>query len=388
MKRTLTIITTLAATAATALLVSCDWSSGGSASGFNTSRTNLQVNLSGTYSGQLDGKAVSATSRGNITRLIIQQSGNVVEISDNQGSTYRGSVGIPNVAFTDGDGAAATLPLGSELASYTISWAGHDNVADKNIRFTGNVEIIAVSDIDGRTITDTVSRQVNNADTGTSTSGTGQNTTTITTTGSESGASADGSTQVTDSQTISTVLDNDTIVSTGQGGTQVGNNGESETDSSSVTVATAFDSIFNNGNSSVNNSANSTVTASGNNTGTATVNTEGRADTTTTSDSTTVTETVSVGREFVLSGQNTQHRLVGSWIEEGGIVGSVNALSQGAGGIFQIPIAQEVTSVETAPTQPAGGVAAPAQVDADVPTISPGLNDIEAGGVNTGVGGN
>ena len=348
MKRTLSIITTVTALAVATTLVSCDWSSGGSGSGFNTSKTNLDVNISGTYRGQINGKAVSNTSGGNITQLVIQQSGNVVEVHDNQGSTYRGSVGIPNVALTGADGTAAMLPLGAELASYTVSWTGKDAVANRDVKFTGNIEIVTVDDITGEQVTETRQVDVTSDDqaTSTSTSTTDrQNNSDVTDTRT--------TTAQTQNQTSSTGQDNNTTdsqrdnsESVGGGGTQTGNNGETETQMQSSTTTTTSNSLFERLNSFDRNSDTQTdrdrtsTQQAVNNSQTTT----DRTDTTTTGNTSTTTETVQVGNLYQITALNTQYRLRGTWIEEGGSVSTVDGVSPAAGGIITIPIARQSTA--------------------------------------------
>jgi len=129
-------------------LAGCDWSAGGD-SDFNTSRgAGVNVNISGVYHGNLPGgRAVSQTSHGNITQLTIMQSGNKIEVVDNQGSRYRGTVGSPGaVAEPDSSG---TYPAGVELVQYQLSFEGKDEVAAKDISFVGVIHVVAVQDITG-----------------------------------------------------------------------------------------------------------------------------------------------------------------------------------------------------------------------------------------------
>ncbi len=153
MKNMLLTTVVTASVLATALLTSCDWSSG-SQSNFNTSGGSSITNISGFYEGILGGLAVQGNSRGNITGLSIQQSGNRVQVTDNQGSTYSGSVGSPaSVAIPNN----TTIVDGALLAAYQINFQGRDGVAARDIQFTGTINLVAVNDIvgDASTVTNT-----------------------------------------------------------------------------------------------------------------------------------------------------------------------------------------------------------------------------------------
>jgi len=131
----------------------------------------------------------------------------------------------------------------------------------------------------------------------------------------------------------------DTSNETGQGGTQTGNNGQTETQLTSTTITTTRNNIFESANT-FDNSSN--VTVDGNlDTTTTSSNASGtdRTDTTTTSN--VRTEEVVTRNDFVITGNNTQMRLRGSWIEDGGNISNVDAVSAGSGGILSIPIGQQ-----------------------------------------------
>jgi hypothetical protein len=174
----------------------CEWTGGGGTESFNTSQgAGINVNFSGVYEGRLGGgKAVSTSSGGTITRFIITQNGNACEVVDNQGSKYKGSFGSPGlVSEPEPDG---TFPEGAEVAQSQVSWAGHDNVAAKDIEFVGVIHIVTITDIQGETTTeshtDESSSENNNSSSSETASGgevtttrvhnDGTNTTTVTTT--------------------------------------------------------------------------------------------------------------------------------------------------------------------------------------------------------------
>lgn len=132
------------------VLAGCDWSAGGSSDGFNTSQgAGVNINISGVYSGAINGRAVERTSGGGqILSLVVSQSGNTVEVTDNQGSSYRGTIGAPGAVATATGGL---YPAGAELVQYQINFSGKDNVAAQDVEFVGTIHAISVSDIRGTT---------------------------------------------------------------------------------------------------------------------------------------------------------------------------------------------------------------------------------------------
>jgi hypothetical protein len=145
MNRPYLSIFVVAGLAAITTLTGCDWSSG-SQENFNTANQSALTNVSGFYKGLLGGgRAVATTSNGSILSLNIQQSGNRVEILDNQGSNYVGSVGSPVLTALP----RADIPAGAVVSTYQISFAGKDGVSARDIEFTGTITLVAVTDIRG-----------------------------------------------------------------------------------------------------------------------------------------------------------------------------------------------------------------------------------------------
>lgn len=142
------------------LNLGCDWSSQGTS--LNTSQgAGVNINFSGVYEGAIDGKAVAKTTRGTISRLVIQQTGNRVDVTDSQGSHYEGSVGSPGVVSdpnTDG-----SYPAGAELVQSQISFSGRDEVAQRDIEFVGIIHAVSVKDVTGTTSTETTGGGTTNA---------------------------------------------------------------------------------------------------------------------------------------------------------------------------------------------------------------------------------
>jgi len=112
----------------------CEWEGG---DGFNTSGgAGVNVNFSGTY-------AVSGVP--GVTSLVISQTGNALQGSDNLGNLYSGSIGSPGVvARPNEDGA---FPAGASMlqTQFSLSSDGADIV--------GNIRAVAVTDVRGFTST-------------------------------------------------------------------------------------------------------------------------------------------------------------------------------------------------------------------------------------------
>ena len=134
------------------VLAGCDWSAGGSSDGFNTSRgAGVNINVSGVYSGAINGRAVERTSgAGQILSLVVSQSGNTVEVTDNQGSRYQGTIGAPGAVASATGGI---YPAGAELVQYQINFSGKDNVAAQDVEFVGTIHAVSVTDIRGTSST-------------------------------------------------------------------------------------------------------------------------------------------------------------------------------------------------------------------------------------------
>lgn len=151
MKRVLFLSLLASSLVVTALITGCDWSTNDA--GFNTSEgAGVSINFSGYYHSTEGGRLVKNTSAGNIVSLTIQQAGNSVEVHDNQGSTYRGTIGAPGSVSSSSSGS---YPSGAQLAQAQINFSGHDNVSAKDITFAGIIHAVAVTDIKGTTETDT-----------------------------------------------------------------------------------------------------------------------------------------------------------------------------------------------------------------------------------------
>jgi hypothetical protein len=276
----------------------CDWSSGGGTNSFNTSQgAGVNLNFSGVYRGELaGGKVVGKTSAGNIQTLTISQTGNRLTIVDNQGSRYSGSVGAPGlVALPDG-----TIPAGAEFVQSQISFTGKDGVSARDIEFVGIIHAISVTDIQGNS-TEKVD-----------VSGSGSGSTNFNNSGSSSGSR----TETTRTFAQGTNIVQETVLT-------IGTPADAFYD---VTVTTVtFDAA-----SGQEISRNVTTTR---NQGSGSGNSSSSGSTSTT---TTFTD-------FQITEANTQYRLEGTWIEQGGVTSGVKARSPGSSGTIQ------TTSTETAP---------------------------------------
>lgn len=270
----LSVLLASAAAAGLMLSVGCEWSGGGGSDSFNSSQgAGVNVNYTGVYDGNLGGgRAVSPTSAGNITRLTITQSGNTLQVRDNQGSTYSGTVGSPGaVSEPTADG---TFPPGATVVESQISFSGKDGVSAKDIEFVGVVHLVSVVDIKGSTTvkgngsTNSSTRTSADAETKSYTTSVNDGSNTVVTTVVTIGVEGDPFFQQT---TTVVTIDN-------ASGAEVGR-----------TVSTTKGSSS--GSSSVSGSTATTV--------------------------------------YQITENNTQLRLEGSWVEKGGVVGSVDALSSG-----------------------------------------------------------
>lgn len=264
MKKWTRLLACAALTMALALVVSCDWSSGGSEDGFNTSEgAGVNVNVSGVYHGQLSGgRAVEQSSGpGAVIMLTISQGGNRVDVTDNQGSTYQGTVGSPGAVAQPNN--SGTYSAGQELVQYQINFSGQDNVAQRNIEFVGIIHLISVTDIQGH----------------------GRESET------ELGVDDTTTTTYTEEDGIETNIVTVTVIVAGPVTTTTTVTQDADT---GVELERIVEETF--------------------------------------TDTTTITGT----REFEITEANSQLRLEGTWVEEGGFASRVDAISSGAGGTIVV----------------------------------------------------
>lgn len=323
---------------------SCDWS-GGSSDDFNTSGGSTSVNISGFYSGvQNSGLAVSRTSGGAITSLTVQQSGNTLNVTDSNGQNYKGNVGSPLTLASPDD--LGLIPTGAQLASFQVSWAGTDGVAQRDVSFSGVISVVSINSIQGESEVTTRtedSAENNSSDT------VNVNTTDVTN-------NSDNSQVASNTQNIDTINQNTSNSTNGDSfnaqttvtidgldqAQQVGgdNNGNTTIEGQNTTTTRSTTSARNNANTNTSlndvnatgnrNTVNSTNAQQINNNNNNTVATTNA----TNSRGSTVNVTTTTENTFQLTDANTQHRLRGSWVEEGGTVGNVDAVAAGAGGFI------------------------------------------------------
>ncbi len=286
MKKSVTALAVGLLGVAAVLHSGCEWSGGGGTDSFNTSQgAGINVNFSGVYKGTLaGGKAVSKTSNGNITQFTLTQNGNSAEVTDNQGSHYKGSFGAPGlVANPESDG---TYPAGAEVAQSQVTWSGHDNVSGKQIEFVGVIHIVTVTDVKGTSKTETHTSGSSSGSTNSSSSGSSGGTSRTTTTSVDNGTNT----------TLTTVV-------------TIGEEGD-EFFQQTVTTVTIDDAT---GQEISRNVTTSGSNSSGSSSG------SGKEDTVTT-----VTTT-----EYSIDESGGNWRLQGTWVEKGGVTASVDALSPG-----------------------------------------------------------
>ena len=148
----------------------CEWGSSGSDGSFNTSQgAGAQLNFSGVYSGTMSGgKLVASKGGAPVKSLVIHQAGNSIEVTDNNGSTYSGSVGAPGAVGNAS--ASGTFSTGAELAQAQVTFSGNDNSAGgREINFVGVIHAVAVKDIQGQTTSESDTSSSSSSDGGTKT---------------------------------------------------------------------------------------------------------------------------------------------------------------------------------------------------------------------------
>lgn len=294
MKSVIRFAHAFAISATISLMAGCDWSSSGTS--LNTSQgAGVNVNFSGVYDGNLaGGKAVDKPSRGNILRMVISQSGNRVQVVDNQGSRYEGTVGSPGlISQPDSNGA---YPVGAELVQAQISFSGKDEVAGRNIQFVGVIHAVAIEDVKGTTTTKTSGSSQTNVSS------------------NVSGDIKTGKTTQTINNGVNTTIIEELIV---------GVPGEVGFYQKTTTTTT------------IKNETGETLSRD--------VKTEKLQSNISTKEQSTATVSTT---KFTITEANTQYRLEGNWIEEGGNASSVDALSPGTAGV----ITTTTESANTAPT--------------------------------------
>jgi hypothetical protein len=121
------------------LSAGCDWTTGGDGYG-----SRIDINFSGTYNGQQSGRAVTGNDGRAITRFVISQVGDTVDVFDNNGGRYRGRISQAG-SVTQAEGGA--FAAGTQLAQAQLSWSGTNPATGREVRFVGNIAAVAVRDI-------------------------------------------------------------------------------------------------------------------------------------------------------------------------------------------------------------------------------------------------
>lgn len=143
----------------TAVFVGCDWES--TEDGFNTSKgAGALINFSGVYRARSGGYLVAS----NITQLVLNQSGNTVEVWDNNNSYYRGSVGSPGVLSSQ-DSVTGVYPAGATMVQSQLNFNGLNEVTGNNVSFIGIIHAVAITDVQGTTTQTLVSNGQTNSQT-------------------------------------------------------------------------------------------------------------------------------------------------------------------------------------------------------------------------------
>lgn len=287
-----------------AVLTACEWT-GGSDGGFNTSKIDFNVNISGVYNGMFSGgKAVETTTGGAITRFLIQQTGNALQVTDNNGQSYRGTSGAP---YTYGNFANEdTLPAGASVASFQVSWGGTDGTAAKDIDFSGVINLITIEDVESTT---TDSSQTQNQ-----------------TQSSQTDRDSDSNRDSSENQTDSSSSDSDSSLNIPGGETEViilEDTGNGTTNIVIITVPTPEQNFNSSQNSDTDSDDNRDSSSS-------VTQTQSQSSDATRDNSTTSSKSYSITKS------GSQLWLQGTWIEQGGAVSNTEARSAGTAAIVTV----------------------------------------------------
>lgn len=131
----------------------CDWEP--DSTGFNTSQwAGIEINFSGTYVSRVSGGELIEGS--DIVRLTINQTGNRLTVTDSNGVTYEGVTGAPGTVTEPLEVAADGTPRYPEgalisLMQITFWREGPSPSVHDDVRFSGQIRLIAVTDIEGNT---------------------------------------------------------------------------------------------------------------------------------------------------------------------------------------------------------------------------------------------
>ena len=151
MKKILTMASVVMGASLLAVFTACDdqWEEGGD---FNTSQgAGVNVNFSGVYR-RWDGSVLipeqprtsselvpeGEDGEAAITRLIITQIGNTIEVRDDYNKLYSGYVGSPGVMASSG----GSYPAGATLLQAQISFSNN-----KNVDFVGTIRAVSATEI-------------------------------------------------------------------------------------------------------------------------------------------------------------------------------------------------------------------------------------------------
>ncbi|OGV68380.1 MAG: hypothetical protein A2283_05220 [Lentisphaerae bacterium RIFOXYA12_FULL_48_11] len=142
-----------------ALFLGCEWES--TDDGFNTSKgAGASVNFSGVYRAASGGVLAGS----NITQIVVAQSGNAVEVWDNNNSYYTGSVGSPGIVGS-ADAVSGAYSAGAVMVQSQMNFEGRNNNSGRYVLFSGIVHAVAVNDVQGTTSSTTVTVGTNNTTT-------------------------------------------------------------------------------------------------------------------------------------------------------------------------------------------------------------------------------
>ena len=143
MNQTARILSVCMVSMAFLILSGCEDKWEDSGDGFNTSQgAGINVNFSGVYTPLAGTDIIPAVGESAITRLVLTQIGNTVEVMDDYGKTYQGFIGSPGVMTSSGN-----YPSGATMMQGQISFSGN------GVDFVGTVRAVAVTDVRSTTTT-------------------------------------------------------------------------------------------------------------------------------------------------------------------------------------------------------------------------------------------
>jgi hypothetical protein len=155
MKKVLRGMVTVSVIAAIGFIAGCDWED---SDDFNTARgAGATVNVSGVYTGYNGDLLTHASAAASVTRLVVTQIGNTIELRDNHNSYYTGRIGSPGVVSQPD--STGTYPAGAEMLQAQVNFSGQNADSDDTVEFVGLIRVVAITEVTSVTTTLTIQTQ-------------------------------------------------------------------------------------------------------------------------------------------------------------------------------------------------------------------------------------